>query len=198
MTGRQQHVAGGQVFAGLDDMLTGGRRAQDFDGGLIDRLGVLHHHHGVGAGRQHAAGVDELGGAGMQGPLGGGAHRDLAIHGEECRQPFGGAVGFGGANRVAVHGRAGERGAVFRRNERRGGDSSQGVVQLDALAARFGGHVGEQARQRFVRRHDLEEDVRRHRAGGAERLVRIVTLAGVAGPRLRGGRPQTGGGIGRG
>ena len=84
VSGGQQFVAGGQVLAGLDDVLAGGGRAQDFDGGFVDRLGVFHHDHGVGPGRQHAAGVDELGGTGLHGPFGGGTHRNLAVHGQEC------------------------------------------------------------------------------------------------------------------
>ena len=83
----------------------------------LDQLGVLDHHHGVGAARHHAAGGDGGRGAGPTSIFGRDARRRSPRRSAQpARRRVAGAGGVGGAQREAV-----DVGAVERRHvERRG------------------------------------------------------------------------------
>ena len=84
----------------------------------LDQLGVLDHHHGVGAARHHAAGGDGGRGAGPDLDLGRVAAGDhLGVERELLRRGVGRARGVGGAQREAVDIGAVERRHVDRRGE---------------------------------------------------------------------------------
>ena len=50
-----------EIFSFIQDVLSGGNTAINFDGCIIQRFGMFNHHHAVGAGRQHPAGRNPAG-----------------------------------------------------------------------------------------------------------------------------------------
>ena len=93
-------------------------RRSSIAGIALDQLGVLDHHHGVGAARHHAAGGDGGGGAGLDLDLGRMAAGDhLGVERELLRRAVGGAGEVGGAQRKAIDVGAVERRHVDRRRE---------------------------------------------------------------------------------
>ena len=120
----------------------------------LDQLGVLDHHHGVGAARHHAAGGDGGRGAGLHLDLGRVAAGDhLGVERELLRRAVGGAGDVGGAQRKAVDIGAVERRHVDRRGEivrqhaaergrerhALGGQGREIEMRLEALARLLGG-----------------------------------------------------------
>ena len=57
MARRQQELAGLDVVADLEHVLTGSDGTHHLDSRVINHLGVFDHHHGVRAVREHPAGV---------------------------------------------------------------------------------------------------------------------------------------------
>ena len=93
-------------------------RRSSIAGNALDQLGVLDHHHGVGAARHHAAGGDGGGGAGLHfdfGRMAAGDH--LGVERDLLRRAIGGAGRVGRADREAVDVGAVERRHVDRRGE---------------------------------------------------------------------------------
>ena len=119
-------------------------RRNSIAGHALDQLGVLDHHHGVGAARHHAAGGDGGGGAGRDLELRRVAAGDhLGVERELLRRAFGRAGGVGGAQREAV-----DIGAVERR------------------------HVDR--RRQIIRQHAAERGGERHALGGQGREIEMA------------------------
>ena len=137
--GDDRGLPGRHVLVGAHDPLSGRDRPDDLDRARHRLLGVLDHHHGVGAVRERAAGRDRDGAVDGHGELGGRAHGHAAGQGEVRRDRLRGAEGVLGADGVAV-----DAGAVKARQRLAGedvggGDAAGGVVQRDGLG---GGAVG--------------------------------------------------------
>ena len=114
-----QGLAARDVGAGVGDELPRRHAAAQLDRrNALDQLGVLDHHHGVGAARHHAAGGDGGGGAGLHLDLGRMAAGDhLGVERDLLRRAVGCAGGVGRAQREAVDIGAVERRHVDRRRE---------------------------------------------------------------------------------
>jgi hypothetical protein len=97
-----------EILAGRDDVLAGCDAAQDLDGGLVQRIGVLQHHDAVGAERQHSAGGDAGRLAGRDGKPRRLAHGDGPNHLEEGGAGLSRTEGRGGLNRIPIDGAAGK------------------------------------------------------------------------------------------
>ena len=93
---------------------------------------------GVGRFRDHAAGVNEGGLAGLQNNMGGFAHRDFAGDLQEGGQAGGCAVGVGRFDGITIHRAAAEGGQSVGSVDGGGGDPAQGVGGGDG----FGGEDG--------------------------------------------------------
>ena len=158
LAARQQHLALFEIEPGAADV-PAGRRGRVDDHALAVARGVLLDHDGVGAGRDHAAGEDARGLAGMHLALermtGCDLARDLERHRHACH--------VRGAHRIAVHGREiGGRLGPPRRDVRRQHPAvgvGQGCVfarqRLDAVE-----HAGERVGHRQQRRHAYSLDLR--------------------------------------
>ena len=117
----QHHLAARDVGAGIGDELAGRDRAAHVDrrrSVAVDQLGVLDHHHGVGAARDHAAGRDRGRGARrrLRAPAHGRRRSTSPLSAKPARRDVARARGVGGAQREAI-----DIGAIERRHvDRRG------------------------------------------------------------------------------
>ena len=158
----QQRLAARDVGAGIGDELPRRRPrgAARSPGTRLDQLGVLDHHHRVGAARHHAAGGDGGRGAGLDLELRRMAAGDhLGVERELLRRAVGGAGRVGGAQREAV-----DIGAVERRHvDRRRHDRAPARGRAPPRARRVSPGSGARSRwrsKRFLRLlggHDFEE-----------------------------------------
>ena len=130
---RQDRIADPHVLAHLDDVFAGRDRPQRFDGRRADLLGLLDHHHRVGAVGQHAAGGDAGALARPDRRRRRAAHEHFVDQLEVGRQTFGGAERVGGAHREAVHRRSAERRQVARRADVFGQHAIECVARRDVL-----------------------------------------------------------------
>ena len=108
-------------------------------------------------------------------------HPHLAGEVQVAREPLGGAVGVGGADREAVDRRAREAGQRVRRRDRLGGDATERLVERDRLDGRA--PLGPEAGQRLRDRLDGEE-----LAPLARGHVRRIVAVGVVWSGGRAGR----------
>jgi hypothetical protein len=122
-----------------------------------DALRLLDHHDGVGAGRDHAAGVDEGGRAGVKRKGRSLAHRHFAGEVEKGGQTGRGAVGVGSGDGVAIDGGACKFRQILRRDQLLRQHAIQRVGGGDALAAHRRLEVFDKARPGGGRRVDGEE-----------------------------------------
>ena len=120
---RQHRGAGRDVLAGAADVLSGHSRAGEADP-IAPVVGLLAHHHRVGAARQRAAGHDAKRGPRRQLLAGRGACGDGAGHRQVARQ-------IGGAHREAVHRRVVEGRQGPRGGERGGEEAPERLRQRD-------------------------------------------------------------------
>ena len=155
-----QSFAARDVGARVGNELPRGSGAAQLDGRhAFDQLGVLDHHHRIGAARQHAAGGDGGGGAGSDLDLRRMAAGDhLGVERELLWCVVGGARGVGSAQREAV-----DIGAVERRHvDRRGEIGGEHAAERRRKAHALGGQgravdMALEALARFFRRDDFEE-----------------------------------------
>ena len=140
---RQDDLSRAHVFADGDDVFPHRDRAHNFDFtwatvkvAPTDLLGVLHHHHRVGTGRQHAARVDERALRRVESQRGGRAHGNLADEGQICGQGLARAEGVCGADGVPVHGGARELGERVRRGHVGGEDAAEGEERVQRRRVR--------------------------------------------------------------
>ena len=118
--GRENRRALLDVLANAQNVLPGRDAAMHLDGPVAHLLGVLDHHHGIRAGRQHAAGGDAHSLALLEGALRLLAHFHHADQLEIHRQARGGAERVLGAHRLPIHVRAVKVRQVHRRSQRFG------------------------------------------------------------------------------
>ncbi|MFN8643110.1 MAG: hypothetical protein U0802_16185 [Candidatus Binatia bacterium] len=145
---REHRRTASDVLADAQHVLPRRHAALDLDGAVADLVGVLDHHHRVGAARRHAAGGNVHRLPFAQRGARRGAHLDAAGKAQVNRHARRGAEGVGGAHGVTVH-----VGAIEVRQVARG---LQGGRQ-HAAGRVAGGHA-----------------LRRERAQGADGRARLV------------------------
>ncbi len=124
-----------------------------------DQLGLLDHHHGVGAARDHAAGRDRGGGAGLhlqRRRIAGGDH--FGIEPENFRLAVAGADGIGRTQGEAVHVGAVEGRRIDRRHHVVREHACERERQRHGLGReRRKIEMPLEAQARLIRRHHVEE-----------------------------------------
>ena len=85
---RKHAVSPTDVLAGLDHVLAGSDWTHDLYGAIVDPLGTLDHHDGIGSAGQHAAGVGSSGLALRNGQIGGLSHGNLANDVEDLQVTY--------------------------------------------------------------------------------------------------------------
>ena len=165
----QYRLATGDVGAGIGNELSGRRGAAHVDCGraiLLLRLGMLDHHHGIGAARNDAAGCDC--GCGARHDLERGrmaADDDLAVETKAPRRAVARAGGFGGAQCTAI-----DIGAIERRHvDGRRDIGCERATERESKGDGFARQrrkldVASEARARLLGRHDFQELLLPHRA----------------------------------
>ena len=176
----QHHLAARDVGAGIGDELAGRGGAAQVDRRcalVLDQLGMLDHHHRVGAARNHAAGRDRGGRAGrdlerrrMA------AHDHLAVETQPARRDVARARGVGGAQREAVH-----IGAIERRHvDRRGHVMREHAAERVAASATVSPASGARSRCRAkrARASSAETTSRNCSCRAARRIAAIEIVLG--------------------
>ncbi len=158
--GGEHRLAGGGVFAPLHDVFPRRHALPNLDGAGADLLRVFDHHHAVRAARQEAAGGNPGALAGVQGEIGEfvdlqGAHA-IEIGGAALAS----AEAVGGAQGVAVHGRAAARRQVFRGDQLLGQHPPPRPVEGDGLGG--GGDEGAQHLLKLRTAHRLQKSLGCH------------------------------------
>ena len=202
----KQGFATRDIGAGIGHELSGRGRAPQFDEQAIlvlDQFGLLDHHHGIGAARQHAAGCDRAGGAGQ--------HFDFrrVAAGDHLRiEPEFQRRGVARLRDILrAQGEAVDAGAVEGRNIERGGNVMRQRAAECAVERNGFGREGREiemrgkALLRFFRRHHLQELLLPRRAAdGGEQFglglafVRRVHGSGLAFTLAPAGKPSLSGG----
>ena len=136
------------------------RRNSIVGAALVDQLGLLDHHHAVGAARQHAAGRDGGGGAGRnleRRRMAAGDHFGVEL--EKFRIGVAGADDIGGAQREAVDIGAVERRRIDRRHHVVAPARAPAYRQAARVSAASGAKIEMplKAGARFFRRHHFKE-----------------------------------------
>ena len=135
MMARQDQRIFSHILAGLDDIFAGRDRFHHFNLMIAEALRQFHHHHGIGAARQHAAGVNLQCLAAANLALRNFAHFDFADNLQERRQRLAGAESIGGAQGIAIDGAFAERWRALRREDILGSDATQRIGGGDDLAS---------------------------------------------------------------
>jgi hypothetical protein len=192
LTGAQHGLAARDVGAGIADVLACGDGAADLDDARAvafgHDLGVLDHHDGVGAARQHRAGRDHRRTALADDFARDDAWRQqLGVEREPAPVFFAGAEGVGGLHREAVDVRSVEAGHVDRGDDVDAEDASERIAERDGLVAeRREREVAAEALGRFVAAEDAQE-LRLAAVGGRCCIAARSRVRHRFKPRRRGG-----------
>ena len=177
--GRDRHLPGPHVLADGQHVLTGRRRVEHLHLRLrrawrrAVEVGVLDHHHRIGAGRDHRAGVRAHRLAGAHGDRRNHAGRHVVDQQQIGRRLFRRAQRVGGTDRVAVHRRAGEGRQRLARDQVLRKHAAERRLERNDFRPFDTGTSAAKDRERVAGRQHGEQLVHTRRATATKRITNL-------------------------